>query len=144
MSVKSLAPIALGIGALYVFSTKGSPFAQQPREPGAKPGGEHVGPPKPEPTLKDLKKRDAGLRKLAGLEGEPINKHDDYTLTPIQKAIKKVDKQIAVYRPAVAPPPVKPKPPTPAAINDPKAAASKDYLSAQTSQPAWPAARKRT
>jgi len=152
MSVKSLAPIALGIGALYLFSTKGSPFAQQPRKPGAKPGGEHVGPPKPEPepTLKDLKKRDAGLRKLAGLTGEPINKHDDYTLTPTpaQKAIKKVDKQIAVYHPAVAPPPVKPKPPTPAAINDPKAAASKDYLSAQTSQPAsqpaWPAARKRT
>ena len=48
MSVKSLAPIALGIGALYLFSTKGSPFAQQPRKPGAKPGGEHVGPPKPE------------------------------------------------------------------------------------------------
>ena len=80
MSAKSLAPIALGIGALYLFSTKGSPFAQQPRKPGAKPGGEHVGPPKPEtetpnskaktpkpPTLKDLKKRDAGLRKLAGL-----------------------------------------------------------------------------
>jgi len=150
MSVKSLAPIALGIGALYVFSTKGSPFEQPPREPGAKPGGEHVGPPKPEPkpTLKDLKKRDAGLRKLAGLTGEPyddtdhINARDDYTLTPtpIQKAIKKADKQIAVYRPAVAPPPVKPKPPTPAAINDPKAAGfSKrrpaDYLSTQTSQP---------
>ena len=42
MSAKSLAPIALGIGALYLFSTKGSPFAQQPRKPGAKPGGEHV------------------------------------------------------------------------------------------------------
>ena len=115
MSAKSLAPIALGIGALYLFSTKGSPFAQQPRKPGAKPGGEHVGPPKPEtetpnskaktpkpPTLKDLKKRDAGLRKLAGLTGEPyddtdhINVRDDYTLTPIQKAIKKVDKQVAV------------------------------------------------
>ena len=45
MSVKSLAPIALGIGALYLFSTKGSPFEQQPREPDAKPGGEHVGWP---------------------------------------------------------------------------------------------------
>ena len=164
MSAKSLAPIALGIGALYLFSTKGSPFAQQPRKPGAKPGGEHVGPPKPEtetpnskaktpkpPTLKDLKKRDAGLRKLAGLTGEPyddtdhINVRDDYTLTPIQKAIKKEDKQIAVYRPAVPPPPVQPpKPPTPAAIQDPKAAGGKDYLSAQTSQPAWPAARVRT
>jgi len=129
MSVKSLAPIALGIGALYLFSTKGSPFEQQPRKPDAKPGGEHVGPPKPEPTLKELKKQDAGLRKLAGLTGEPyddtdhINAHDGYTLTPIQKAIKKHDKQIAVYHPAVAPPPVQPaKPPTPAAINDPKAA----------------------
>ena len=157
MSVKSLAPIALGIGALYVFSTKGSPFAQLPREPGAKPGGEHVGPPKPEPTLKALKKQDAGLRKLAGLTGEPINKHDDYTLTPTpaQKAIKKVDKQIAIYRPAVAPPPVKPKPPTPAAINGPKGVSNRrpaDYLSTQTSQPtsqpadqpAWPHARIRT
>ena len=116
MSAKSLAPIALGIGALYLFSTKGSPFAQQPRKPGAKPGGEHVGPPKPEPkpTLKDLKKRDAGLRKLAGLTGEPyddtdhINVHDDYTLTPTtpaQKAINNLDKQIAVYRKAVPPPP---------------------------------------
>ena len=28
MSAKSLAPIALGIGALYLFSTKGSPFAR--------------------------------------------------------------------------------------------------------------------
>ena len=163
MSAKSLAPIALGIGALYLFSTKGSPFAQQPRKPGAKHGGEHVGPPKPEPkpTLKDLKKRDAGLRKLAGLTGEPyddtdhINVHDDYTLTPIQKAIKKEDKQIAVYRPAVKPPPVKPKPPTPAAINGPKGVSSRrpaDYLSTQTSQPtsqpadqpAWPHARIRT
>ena len=147
MSVKSLAPIALGIGALYVFSTKGSPFEQQPRKPDAKPGGEHVGPPKPEPTLKDLKKRDTALRKLAGLTGKPydntdhVNAHDDYNLTPVQIAIKKVDKQIAIYRPAVAPPPLQPaKPPTPAAIHDPKAAGSKDYLSAQTSQPAWPAA----
>ena len=167
MSAKSLAPIALGIGALYLFSTKGSPFAQQPRKPGAKPGGEHVGPPKPEtetpnskaktpkpPTLKDLKKRDAGLRKLAGLTGEPyddtdhINVHDDYTLTPTtpaQKAINNLDKQIAVYRKAVPPPPTQKaikKVGNQVAVYHPPA--SKDYLSAQTSQPtsqpAWPAA----
>ena len=148
MSEKSLALIALGIGALYVFSSKGSPFEQQPDEPGPKPGGEHVGPPKPEwQKLKEQEKRDAALRKLAGLTGlKPYNAHpSSEPSTPIQKAIKKADKQIAVYRPAVPPPPLQPpKPPTPAAIQDPKAAGGKDYLSAQTSQPAWPAARVRT
>ena len=134
MSAKTLAPIALGIGALYLFSTKGSPFEQQPRDSRAiaKFG------------LEDLKKRKAELRKLADLTGEPydytdhINAHDDYTLTPVEKAIKKVDKQIAVYRPAVAPPPVqKHTTPTHAATQDPKAAGNTtDYLSAQTSQPA--------
>ena len=49
MSVKTLAPIAPGIRALYVLSTKGSPFEQQ-HDTGddTKPGGEDVGPPKPE------------------------------------------------------------------------------------------------
>ena len=57
MSVKSLAPFTLGIGALYVFSSKGSPFNQ--RHDTGIPGGEDVGPPKPETDTPRRKTQDA-------------------------------------------------------------------------------------
>jgi len=36
MSAKTLAPIALGIGALYLLSSKGSPFSQQQQQDAGK------------------------------------------------------------------------------------------------------------
>jgi hypothetical protein len=133
MSAKSWAPIALGIGALYLLSSKGSPFSQQQQQDAGKPGGEHVGPPEPETDTpnskaqdaKTLKRRDTDLHNLAGLTGE------------VQKAITKVEKRIAVNRPPLAP-----AKPTSEATHDPKAVAKQkpgftkkqphDFLSSQT------------
>jgi hypothetical protein len=132
MSAKTLAPIALGIGALYLLSSKGSPFSQQQQQDAGKPGGEHVGPPEPETDTpnskaqdaKTLKRRDTDLHNLAGLTGE------------VQKAITKVEKRIADR------PPLAPAKPTSEATHDPKAVAKQkpgftkkqphDFLSSQT------------
>jgi|TARA_B110000914_G_C15192724_1_gene322537 hypothetical protein len=133
MSAKTLAPIALGIGALYLFSTKGSPFEQQQQQDAGKPGGEHVGPPEPETTQTPNSK--------AVVPVQVPKKHipPKYKVPSAWDKTKKDGKQVAVYRPAVAPPPVqKHTTPTHAATQDPKAAGGNttDYLSAQTSQPA--------
>jgi hypothetical protein len=140
MSAKTLAPIALGIGALYLLSSKGSPFSQQQQQDAGKPGGEHVGPPEPETDTpnskaqdaKTLKRRDTDLHNLAGLTGETKN-----SKSPVQKAITKVEKRIAANRPPLAP-----AKPTSEATHDPKAVAKQkpgftkkqphDFLSSQT------------